>query len=97
MESCDKERGDETDLPTGIVWKSRDLHPMRGSTRPWRGALMVAEAALTVPGTAGKLDGKSFSHKVRSILAGEVSLGAHWVARTGVVTYGRPGQHRGHP
>lgn len=41
---------------------------MRGSTRPLRAALMVAKAALTVPGAAGKLDGESFSHKIRSIL-----------------------------
>lgn len=75
MESSDKEREGKTDLPTGIVWKSRNLHPVRGSTRPWRSALMGAEAALPVPGTAGKLDGESFSHKVRSVLAARLARG----------------------
>lgn len=33
---------------------------------------MVAEATLSVPGAMGKLDSKSFSHKVRSVLEGGV-------------------------
>jgi hypothetical protein len=75
MESSDKQREGKTDLPTGFVWKSRNLHPVRGSTRPWRSALMGAEGALPVPGTAGKLDGESFSHKVRSVLAARLARG----------------------
>jgi hypothetical protein len=66
VESRCNKLGEGTDLPAGIIGKSRDLHSVRSSTRSRRRTL-VPHAALSVSSSTGKLDGEAFSHKVGSI------------------------------
>jgi hypothetical protein len=66
VESRCNKLGEGTDLPAGIIGKSRDLHSVRSSTRSRRRTL-VPHAALSVSSSAGKLNGEAFSHKVGSM------------------------------
>ena len=56
-----------TDLPARIGRESRYLHAMDGSARSRWSPFLIGHVSLTVSRATSELDGKSFSHEIRSI------------------------------
>jgi hypothetical protein len=71
MTSIHGEESRVTDLPTGIAWKSRDLHAVSSAAGSGSGALArgAKVASFAVTGATSELDGKALAHEVGSIFS----------------------------
>lgn len=61
----------ESDLPASLYGKTRDSHPVWGTSGAWGHALVGHEILVARTRAPGELDNEAFAHEVGSIYAGQ--------------------------
>lgn len=55
-----------TDLPASLIWESRDLHAMRGTSRTGNSTLVRSES-IAIASSTSELNGQTRAHEVPSV------------------------------